>query len=312
MPFRLAGGRANTSGAVARDREALFVGSLGRLRGRRRLRDASAADHVQRAAAGAHDQHASRRHRQRTAHGSVRRQRGVLVRRRQDDRRLAGVERRRHPGVDPDIGRRQHAVPVEGGRDARGALVTRGNKGRHHHHDDERAQCPWIVDRQSRRRQAGPDPLDGGQRPLALRLPQRQRDRILRGERIGQRGGGPVADAGAAIEPAQGLLAARPAKPNQREQRHQRRDHEQSGSHRAAEERQRQPQPGPRDHQEKSDDSQKPRQMRPDALPRYRICRSLQGLRQLQTRDGVALLGGLNRVRGGSAQSTLQAAGTTA
>ena len=39
--------------------------------------------------------------------------RGILVRGRQDDRRLAGVERRRHPGIDPDIGRRQHAVPVE-------------------------------------------------------------------------------------------------------------------------------------------------------------------------------------------------------
>ena len=42
---------------------------------------------------------------------------GLLVGRRQDDRRLAGIDRRRHPGVDPDIGRRQHAVPVERRRD---------------------------------------------------------------------------------------------------------------------------------------------------------------------------------------------------
>ena len=105
---------------------------------------------------------------------------GFLVRRRQDDRRLAGIERRRHPGIDPDIGRRQHAVPVERRRGAHHALVARGDIGRHHHHHDQRAQRPGIVDRKPRRRQAGADALDRCQRALALRLPQRQRDRILR------------------------------------------------------------------------------------------------------------------------------------
>ena len=105
---------------------------------------------------------------------------GILVRGRQDDRRLAGIDRRRHPGIDPDIGRRQHAVPVERRGDAHRALVAGGDIGRHHHHHDQRAQRPGIVDREPRRRQAGADALDRGQRALALLLPQRQRDRVLR------------------------------------------------------------------------------------------------------------------------------------
>ena len=132
--------------------------------------------------------------------------RGFLVRRRQDDRRLAGIERRRHPGIDPDIGRRQHAVPVERRRGAQHALVAGGDIGRDHQHRDQRAQRPGIVDRQPRRRQAGADALDRCQCALALRLPQRQRDRILRGQRIGQRGRRAMADAGAAVQPAERRL----------------------------------------------------------------------------------------------------------
>ena len=202
-------------GAVAGDGEMPLVGALGRLLGRRGFGHAAAGQHIERAAAGAHDQRGAGRHRQRSRGG----QRGFLVGRRQDDRRLAGVERRRHPGVDPDIGRRQHAVPVERRLGAQRALVAGGDIGRHHHHRDQRAQRPGIVDRQPRRRQAGADALDGCQSALALRLPQRLRHRILGRERIGQRGRRAVADAGAAVEPAQALFAARPAEPDKRKQR---------------------------------------------------------------------------------------------
>ena len=240
-------------GAVAGDGEMPLVGALGRLLGRRRFGHAAAGHHIERAAAGAHDQRAARRNRQRPAIGSA----GFLVGRRQDDRRLAGIDRRRHPGVDPDIGRRQHAVPVERRRDAHHALVAGGDIGRNHQHHDQRAQRPGIVDRQPRRRQAGADALDRGQRALALRLPQRQRDRILRRQRIGQRGRRAMADAGAAVEPAQALFAARPAKPQQRKQRAERQQHEQAEPDGARDKRQRQPQSGPGHHQEQPDDASK-------------------------------------------------------
>ena len=188
------------------------------------------------------------------------------------------------------------------------ALVAGGDIGRDHHHHDQRAQRPGIVDRQPRRRQAGADALDRGQRAFALRLPQRQRDRVLGRQRIGQRGRRAMADAGAAVEPAQRLFAGRPAKANQRKQRAERQQHEQADADHARHERQRQPQPGPRHHQKQSDDGQQPRQMRPGALPRDRIFGPLQGLRQLQPRDGIGLARGLRRVRVGAVQQTLRVA----
>jgi len=99
--------------------------------------------------------------------------------------------------------------------------------GCHQHHQDQRAQRPGIVDCEAWRRQAGANPPDRGQRALALRLPQRQRDRIVGRQRVRQLGCRTMADAGTAIESAQGLLAARPAKPDQRPHRHHREDHEQ-------------------------------------------------------------------------------------
>ena len=242
------------------------------------------AHDVERAAARAHDQRAAGRDRQ----GSRGGQRGLLVRRRQDDRRLAGIERRRHPGIDPDIGRRQHAVPVERRRGAQAALVAGGDKGRDHHHRDQRAQRPGIVDRQPRRRQAGADALDRGQRALALRLPQRQRHRILRRQRIGQRGRRAMADAGAAVEPAQGLFAASASETGPAgTARASASSREQAEADGARDERQRQPQSGPGHHQKQPDDGQEPRQMRPAPLPGDGVFGPLQGLRQLQPRNGI-------------------------
>ena len=82
-------------------------------------------------------------------------------------------------------------------------------------------------------------------------------------------------------------------KRSERKQRAQRQQHEQADADGARNERQRQPQSGPGHHQKQSDDAQKPRQIRPGALPRDRIFGPLQGLRQLKPRDGIRLARGL-------------------
>ena len=255
-----------------------LVGALGRLLGRHRLGHGASGDDIETAAARAHNQRAARR----DLHGSRGRHRGFLVGRRQDNRRLGGVERRRHPGIDPDIGRRQHAIPVERRVGAQHALVAGGNIGRNHQHRDQRAQRPGIVDREPRRRQAGADALDRRQRALALRLPQRQRHRVLRRKRIGERGCRAMADAGTAVQPVERRFAARPAKPEQRKHRPERQKHEQTEPNGARHERQRQPQSGPGHRQKQPGDSQQAREMRPGRLPGDRIFRPPQRLRQLQ------------------------------
>ncbi len=214
LPQRLAGRRADMRGAVTRDLEMPFVGALRRLFARRNLGHAAADHDIDGAAAGAYQQRAARRHRQRCS--AIGRSR-IPVGGGQNYRRLAGVDRRSHPGIDPDIGRRQHAVPVERRGNPQHALVAGGEIGGRQHHHDQRAQRPGIVDRKPRRRQPGANPLDRGQRTLALLPPQRLRDRVLVRERIGQRGRRTMANAGAAVEPTQRLFAGRPAKPRKRE-----------------------------------------------------------------------------------------------
>ena len=273
-------------GAVARDLEMPFVGALWRLLARCDLGHAAADHHVDRATAGAHQQRAARRHRQRCS--AIGRSR-IPVGGGQNHRRLAGIGRRGHPGIDPHVGRRQHAVPVERGGNAQRAFVAGGEIGGGQHHHDQRAKRPGIVDRKPRRRQPGANPLDRGQRALALLPPQRLRDRVLGRKRIGQRGRRAVANAGAAVEPAQRLFAGRPAKPREREQRRQRQQHKQADADCACKEWQCQPQTSPRRHQKQPNHAQNPGKARPGALPRNRILSPLQGLRQLKPRDCIRL-----------------------
>ncbi len=276
-------------GAVAGNLEMPLVGALRRRFAWRDLGHAATDHDVDGAAAGAHQQRAACRNRQRPAIGRT----GIAVGGGKNDRRFSGIGRRRHPGVDPDIGRRQHAVPVERRGHPHRALVAGGDIGGHQHHHDQRAQRPGIVDRQPRRRQPGTDALQRGQRAFALRLPQRLRDRILGRQRIGQRGRRTVPDAGAAVEPGQCGLAGRPPETNERQQRAQRQQDEQGNADGARHERQRQPQPCPGHHQEQSDHAQQPGETRPGTLPRDRIGGPLQGLRQLKPRDSVRLARGL-------------------
>jgi len=252
-------------GAVAGDGEMLVVGAFGRgLRGRNFL-EAAGDDDIQAAAGGAHDQGRTGGNGQRA--GGRQRCR-LLVGGRQDHRRLAGVERRRDPGVDADIGRRQHTVPVESSCEPQSALIARGKEGRDQHHHDQRAQRPGVVDGEARVRQTGADALERGQRALALRLPERLCDRILRGQRVGERGGGAVANARAAVEPGERLVAARPAKPNQGEQGGGCEPRENDEADGTGGKGQHQPQTGPGHRQKQADDGQDSHKTGPGTLPR--------------------------------------------
>ena len=126
---------------------------------------------------------------------------------------------------------------------AQAPFVAGGEPGRGHQHHDQRAQRPRIVQGEPRRRQAGADALDRGQRAFALRLPQRQRDRVLRGDLVGQFGCRAMADAGAAVEAAKPVLAGRPAETHQRDNRPNRGCGKQRQANGARHRRQRQPNP---------------------------------------------------------------------
>ncbi|MGY3470881.1 hypothetical protein ACVW0I_007752 [Bradyrhizobium sp. LM6.11] len=273
-------------GAVTGDGKMLLVGALGRGFSGGDLLEAAGDHDIEAAAGGAHDQGRAGGNGKRAAGGQ---RRGLLVGGRQDDRRLAGVERRRDPGVNANVGRRQHAVPVEGCAQPHRTLVAGGEEGRYQHHHDQRAERPGIMQSEPRVRQTGADALDRSQRALALCLPQRLRNRIPRAQRVREGGGRPMTDAGAAVEPGKRLLAARPAEATHREQDGNRHSGENDETDSAGNERQHHPEAGPGHHQEQADDGEKPCQIRPATLPRDGISGPLQGLRQLQPRQSVAI-----------------------
>ena len=138
---------------------------------------------------------------------------------RQHDRRAAGIDRRRDPGIDAEIGRRHHALPVEGGGDALDALAAGGKEARHRQNEHERAQRHRIAQRQPRRRPAGLELARRQQRAFDMRAPERLRDRIVLvgGDLVGDRGGRPVRLAAAAVEPAQAVIDARQPQHRQRQ-----------------------------------------------------------------------------------------------
>ena len=195
-----------------------------------------------------------------------------------------------------------NGAPLSSDAASRLERITGGEIGRGHHHHDQRTQRPGIVDRQPWRRQAGADALDRIKRAFPLLAPQRLRHRVIRRESIGQRGRRTMADAGAAVEATKRLFAGRPAKAYQREQRSKRQSREQGDANDTRNERQRQPQSGPGDHQKQSDDAQKSRESRPGALPGDRVFGPLQSLRQLKPRDCIRLAHRLRGVRGGGVQ----------
>ena len=200
----------------------------------------------------------------------------------QDHRRAAGIGRRRDPGVDAEIGRRHHALPVEGRHDALGPLAAGGHEGRHHKHRHQRAHRERIAQGEPRRRHAG---LEGGGRPqrtLDMRAPERDRIRIGGRDRhlVGDRGRRSMRQPGIAIEPTQAVM---PARQTQRQQRGKRRRGEQekdAETDRASDRRQREPQPEPRDREEQADHGRDRGQARPEPFPEDRPARPPQRPRQ--------------------------------
>lgn len=144
-------------GAIPGNREMLFVGPLGAGFSRGDLLEAARDGDIQVAAGGAHDQGRAGGNGERTAGGQGR---SFLVGGRQNDRRPAGVQRRRDPGIDANIARRQHPVPVEGGAKPHRTLIAGGEEGRNQHHHDQRAQRPGVVKREPGVWYTGADALE--------------------------------------------------------------------------------------------------------------------------------------------------------
>ena len=206
--------------AVALDHEAAFLAARrqGGARVGRRLFEAAVAHDVETHIAGrAHHQLAAGRHRDR---------RRIVVdtvaraQARQHDRRAAGIDRRRDPGIDAEIGRRDHARPVEGGGDPLHPLAAGGEEGGDRQNEHQRAQRHRIAHGEPRRRPAGLELARRQQRAFDMGAPERLRDRIVLvgGDLVGDRGGRPVRLAAAAVEPAQAVIdrwaaAAAPAAP---------------------------------------------------------------------------------------------------
>ncbi len=174
--------------------------------------DAAGAGDIEAELAGrAHDQRRTDRHGDRP---SILRRRGrhlAGMNAGQHDRRLAGIGRRRDPGVDAEIRRQRHAVPVERRRDPLPAFAAGGEERRDAGDQHQRAQRIRIAPGEARRRRAGLERARRLQRALDMGVPQRERIRILGRDRelVGDRGRRTMAQAAAAIEPAQPVGRAR-------------------------------------------------------------------------------------------------------
>ena len=128
----------------------------------------------------------------------------------ENDRRLAGVGGRCHPGIDAEVRRQHHTLPVERRRDALPVLAPGGDEGRDRCDQDQTAQRIGIACRKARRRPSGPKCAGLGKRALDMRAPQRERIGVRRrnGKFVGDRRRRPMANTAAAIEPAQPSTAA--------------------------------------------------------------------------------------------------------
>ena len=92
---------------------------------------------------------------------------------RQDQRRPAGVGRRRHPGVDPEIRRRHHAVPVERRGDALASVRRRRRRTSRRPEPPPARAAHKDRARRLRARLAGLERRAARKRALHMRAPQR-------------------------------------------------------------------------------------------------------------------------------------------
>ena len=182
-----------------------------------------------------------------------------------NDRRFTGIAGRRHPGVDAEIRRQHHALPVECRSDTFPVFAAGGDEGGDDGDEHKASQRIGVARRNARR---GPARLEGagrGERAFDVRAPQRQRIRVLRGddELVGDRRRRAMTQPAPAIEPAEsvgGRGYAKAAEWNERRQCQQR-EHDHAGG--AAERRQPEPEAKPRNRQEQTDDRRQRRQSGP-------------------------------------------------
>ena len=73
----------------------------------------------------------------------------------QNDRRPAGVARWRHPGIEAEIRRHDHTVPIESRRDPMPAFAASGNKGCDRRDQHQSAQRIGIAAGEAWCRRAG-------------------------------------------------------------------------------------------------------------------------------------------------------------
>ena len=205
----------------------------------------------------------------------------------QDQRRLAGIGRRRHPGVDAEILRLHDAGPVERGGDALHALAGGGKERRGDQQHDQRAHRDRIEQMQPRARRAGLERIGGAQRLLDMRAPQRARHLILLAgaKFVGKRGRRPVREPAAAIEAAQAVERARQAEAQQRDRRDRDQHDQDEQRDGAPHRRQHEPQAGPRDGEENPDRDRERGESRPEPLPQNGPPCAAQRARQKRVGD---------------------------
>ena len=128
-PNQLVAGAVQRRRSGGRDLEAKFLRAGRRPHVLFRRCHAALAGNVETDLAGrAHDERRAGRNRHRLAGVAVRPRRFARMNAGKNDRRLAGISGRRDPGVDAEVCRQHHALPVERRGDAFPMLPTSGDK----------------------------------------------------------------------------------------------------------------------------------------------------------------------------------------
>ena len=183
------------------------------------------------------------------------------------DRSDAGIDRRRHPGVEAEQRRAHARLRIEGRRDA----VPSGRPC-HQHADDEEehergADGVGVLAVGAR---LGPARLELGDEagePLAMRRPQHGGFGAGRGAELVLIGRGrTVLDIGVLLQPPERLGPGRQAQAEQRQQRHEKGDAEGDQHAPMGERRQQGPEVEQRDDEKGGDDQERPQQRFPDPL----------------------------------------------
>jgi hypothetical protein len=159
---------ANGCGAAAIDGEAPLFRARRRARRGRSFVQLSARGDIQSGlAAGADHQNASDRHRI----GGGYLHRFARPQSRQKQRGFAGIERRRHPGIDAVIRRCHDALKIEGSGNAPQPVTSRGEESHDQQNDNKTAQGIGIARGEPRRRQSGPQTARSLCRALQMSAP---------------------------------------------------------------------------------------------------------------------------------------------